>query len=270
MIQFVLNIALALYVLGLLHSLLGFYAKRPLLYKIASGTVGTGFLVHTLALVLLWAQEGHFPLTRFQEALSFFAWAVTLGFFLSYLKYRINVLGAFILPLVSSLMLSTCLLWEERLELPEGVRGTWVAIHTILILLAYAAFFLTFVSALMYLLQERELKTKRPSIFYFRLPSLQQCEDLLYRSLMTGFPLMTLGLLMGTLWSERILGRFWSWDPKEIAAAATWLIYLVLIQYRFTQGWRGRRVAYGSILGFISVLFTFLGSSYLGGGYHTF
>lgn len=123
--------------------------------------------------------------------------------------------------------------------------------------LAYAAFFLTFLSGIFYLIQERELKAKRFRFFYFRLPSLQVCDELLRRSLFVGFVAMSITLVTGALWAQQAWGRFWSWDPKETASLITWGIYLLLVYYRLSSSWRGRRAAYISIIGFVSTLFTF-------------
>jgi ABC-type transport system involved in cytochrome c biogenesis permease subunit len=123
--------------------------------------------------------------------------------------------------------------------------------------LAYAAFFLTFISGILYLIQEKELKSKRFRFLYFRLPSLQVCDELLRISLFAGFILMSLTIMTGAFWAQQAWGRFWSWDPKETTSLLTWTIYLVLIHYRLSAGWRGRRAAYISIAGFISALLTF-------------
>ncbi len=261
--------ALALYLFGLLQCFLTFYGRGRTIPRGALFAVGGGFVLHTVSLAVVWWQRGHFPLTSLHESFSFFAWATTLGFFLAYLRYRIIALGAFVLPLVTTFLLLASVLWEERRELNPDLHSYWLFLHTTLIFLAYAAFFVSFISGVMYLIQERELKSKRPSIFYYRLPSLEVCDELSYRSLTIGFPLMTLGIITGILWADSVWGRYWSWEPKESAALATWLIYLGMIFYRWTKGWRRRRSAYLSIIGFIAVLFTFLGVGYFK-GLHSF
>jgi ABC-type transport system involved in cytochrome c biogenesis permease subunit len=94
------------------------------------------------------------------------------------------------------------------------------------------------------------------------LPSLDVCDDLAYRSLVIGFPLMTLGIATGALWAQAEWA-FWASDAKVLFAIFTWVVYLLLIFYRIT-GWRGRKAAYLSIVGFIGVLVTFLGASIFG------
>jgi cytochrome c-type biogenesis protein CcsB len=247
----------ALYTLGLFHSLLGFYQKRQVFVRIALGMVTGGFVSHTLLLVLIGFQKRHLPLTNLSEALCFFAWCITLTFMIASFRYKTNALGAFILPLVSMMTVFSQLVWEENHAIPPLLRSRWIYFHSTAAFLAYAAFFLTFVSGLLYLIQEKELKAKRFRFLYFRLPSLQVCDDMLRRSLFAGFILMSITILTGALWAQQAWGRFWSWDPKETASLISWGIYLFLINYRLSAGWRGRRAAYISIVGFISILFTF-------------
>lgn len=252
-----LLITMALYTVGLLHSLFGFWRKRQIFINLALALVGAGFVTHTIFVVLLGIQRRHFPITNLQESLCFFAWALTLTFITASFRYKINVLGAFVLPLVSSLMVFSEIVWEENQSIPPLLRSRWLYLHTSVAFLAYAAFFLTFISGILYLIQEKELKTKKFRFFYFRLPSLQVCDELLRRSLFVGFTMMSLTIITGAFWAQQAWGKFWNWDPKEIASLITWAIYLVLILYRLTAGWRGRRAAYISIAGFLSVLFTF-------------
>jgi cytochrome c-type biogenesis protein CcsB len=253
----ILSITIGLYSLGLLHSLFGFYQKRQVFVRIALGMVACGFVCHTLFLVILGIKHGNFPITNLSESLCFFAWCISLTFMVANLRYKINVLGAFILPLVSVLTIISQLIWEENHSIPPSLRSGWVYFHSSIAYLAYAAFFLTFVSGVLYLIQEKELKEKNFRFLYFRLPSLQVCDELLRRSLFVGFVSMSLTIVTGAFRAQQVWGRFWSWDPKETAALITWAIYLILVNYRLSSRWRGRRAAYISIIGFASTLFTF-------------
>ena len=149
------------------------------------------------------------------------------------------------------------LIWEENHSIPPLLKSGWVYFHSGVAFLAYAAFFVTFTAGVLYLIQEKELKEKRFRFLYFRLPSLQVCDELMGRSLYVGFVSMRLRIISGAFWAQQAWGRFWNWDPKETASLITWAIYLVLINYRLSNKWRGRRAAYISIVGFVSILFTF-------------
>jgi cytochrome c-type biogenesis protein CcsB len=246
-----------LYALGLLHSIFGFYQKRQIFVKIALGMVACGFVFHTLFLVFLGIERRHFPITHLPESLCFFAWCISLAFMIASFRYRVNALGAFILPLVSVLTIFSQVIWEENNAIPPSLKSGWIYFHSSIAFLAYAAFFLTFISGVLYLIQEKELREKHFRFLYFRLPSLQVCDELLYRSLFVGFVSMSLTIISGAFWAQQAWGRFWSWDPKETASLITWAIYFVLVNYRLSAHWHGRRAAYISILGFVSMVFTF-------------
>ena len=104
---------------------------------------------------------------------------------------------------------------------------------------------------------------------FYRLPALNTCDELGYRSLTIGFVLLTLGMITGIIWNSQRDGRFWHNDPKEVLALVTWFVYLFMMHYRVTAGWRGRRIAWLSAAGFVIALFTWIGARYLP-SYHVF
>lgn len=256
------NAAFGFYVVGLIHSVLAFAAKRALFHRLAIGAVAVAFALHTAFLVHAGLEARHLPLAGLKESLALFAWAVTLAFLIACYRYRIQALGLFVLPLVAALMLGTSLI--ESSPMPAILRTSWLYLHSFFLFLAYGMFFVTFVAGILYLLQENELKHKRPKMFFHRLPSLELLDDLFLKSLIIGFLFMTVGLLAGVLWARQEWGTGWSFDAKVIAALATWAIYLALTFLRVSMGWRGRRAAAISTAGFLSVLFTYLGASYFG------
>lgn len=252
-----LQVTLGLYMLGLLHSILGFYQKRPPIIRVAFWLVAAGFVTHTVFLALVGVIQRHLPVTSLSDVLGYFAWCVTLVFLVAYIRFRINVLGAFVLPFVSLMTLFSQLIWDDNHSIPPILASRWLFFHSGVALLAYASFFLTFVSGVLYLIQEKELKSKNFRFLYFRLPSLQACDALFRQSLFFGFTMMSVTIVTGAIWAEQAWGSYWSWDPKQIAALVTWSIYLLLVTYRLSSSWRGRRAAYISIIGFVSVIVTF-------------
>jgi cytochrome c-type biogenesis protein CcsB len=252
-----LSVSIALYTLGLLHSVFGFYQRRKVFVKIALAMVGVGFVFHTIALILLGIAREHFPITNLPESLCLFAWFLSLTFLLANIRYDIKALGALTLPLVSLLTITAFVIHEENQSIPPDLKNGWVYFHSSIAFLAYAAFFLTFVSGILYLIQEKELKTKNFRFLYFRLPSLQVCDELMRLFLTVGFVAMSLTILSGIITAPQAWGQSWSWDPKVTASLITWGIYLVLLLYRLSAVWQSRRGAYISIVGFASVLITF-------------
>jgi cytochrome c-type biogenesis protein CcsB len=264
-----LRLALGLYSVGLAHSILSVFKKKQTFFKPALAAVITGFGCHILAIVFRAVDVQYLPLTQKFESISFFAAVAVLGFLVAYWKYRISSLAVFAFPAIFIMTFIANLFYDASGAIPPVLRSNWLYIHTPLVILGYAALFISFSAAVMYLIQERELKSKHPTRFTNRLPSLEICDDLAYRSLAVGFPLMTLGIISGALWAQAVWGAQWTVDVKTLLAFFTWFIYLGLIHYRLIAGWRGKKAAYLAIAGFIGVLVTFLGANYFG-GLHTF
>ncbi|MBU1627018.1 c-type cytochrome biogenesis protein CcsB, partial [bacterium] len=154
--------------------------------------------------------------------------------------------------------------------LNPALKSPWLFIHTMLCFISYAGFIQTFGLGVMYLLQERQLKRKNPSQIYHRLPSLQVLDHVGYNMLRLGFIFLTLGIVSGSVWAKDAWGAYWNWDPKEVWTLITWLIYATVLHARAISGWRGKKAAYLSIAGFISLIFTFLGVNILLGGLHAY
>jgi cytochrome c-type biogenesis protein CcsB len=257
-----LKLALGLYSVGLLHSVLTVLRKKQTLFKPAVVATLLGFACHAGSIAIRAYDLQRFALAQRYESFSFFAALAVLAFLLVYWKYKIPSLGIFSFPVIFVMTFIAVLVAQNaQNSIPELLRSRWIYIHTPLVILGYVAFFIAFSAAVLYLFQERELKLKR--VFFNRLPSLEICDDLAYRALAVGFPLMTLGILSGALWAQQVYPS-WMSDQKTLLAFVTWLIYLLLINYRLVAGWRGKKAAYLAIVGFVSVLVTFS----LSGGLH--
>ena len=264
-----LRVALALYSVGLLHSVLTVLNRKYSLFHLSLVSMIGGFICHSASIILRAVELQYMPLTQRHEAFSFFAALGVLGFLIAYAKYRIDSLSVFVFPLIFIVTFIANLAYDPSSSIPPALQSNWIYIHTPLIFLGYAALFISFAGAIMYLIQERELKSKHHSSYFHRLPSLEVCDDLSYKSLAIGFPLITLGIISGALWAQSAWGTVWGGDLKILLSLFTWVIYLLLINYRLIGGWRGKKAAYLAIAGFVSVLVSFLGANYLG-GLHTF
>jgi cytochrome c-type biogenesis protein CcsB len=229
-----------------------------------------GFVLHTATIIARYAAAGHLPITSLHEASSFFAWCIVLIFFFLEYRYRVDLLGPFTMPVVFVLMLSSSILPREIKPLSPVLQSYWLGIHTFLAFLGDAAFATAFGVGIMYLIQEHHLKTKRLGGLFQRLPNLQILDEINYKLITLGFPLLTLAIITGALWAESAWGSYWRWDPKEVWSLITWFIYALVLHARLTAGWRGRKAAMLSIAGFISVIFTFFGVNLLLKGLHAF
>lgn len=263
-----LRVALALYSIGLVHAIVTILGRRYVLFRVGLWAVVAGFLCQAFSIILRAEEVNYMPLTQRYEAFSFFAAVGALGYLIAYRRYRIQSLSVFAFPLLFILTFLANVAYDPSDVIPSALQSNWIYIHTPLIFLGYAALFISFAGSVMYLIQEHELKTKHRRSFV-QLPSLQVCDDLSYRSLAIGFPLITLGLVSGALWAQSAWDSPWGGDLKILLSLFTWGIYLLLIHYRFIAGWQGKRAAYLAVAGFVCVLVSFLGASYFG-GLHSF
>lgn len=257
-----------------------FFATASFLYYLVSrnespkrysfGITGLGFLFHSAALIIRTVEASHIPITNLHEAMSFFSWVLVLAFLLIEYKYRIYVLGSFVIPLTFISLISSAALPMDIKELDPALQSSWLGIHTILAIMGATAFSISFMAGVMYLLQDWFLKSKRFNIVYHKLPSLDLLDDLNYRAISFGFPLLTLGILTGSIWAEFAWGTYWNWDPKQTWSLIVWLFYAALLHVRLSAGWRGKKAAYMSVIGFIGVVFTFIGVNIFLYGRHTF
>lgn len=207
------------------------------------------------------------------EAMAFVAWAIILGYLLLEMRYRIKTIGAFVVGIGFIAMGAASLLpyrYQTAEPLVPALNSYWIYIHVSVTLLSYAAFAMAGGLGMMYLLKERaELKGKRTGIVA-SFPDLETIDELGYKAIMVGFPLLAFGIILGAMWANYAWGGYWSWDPKETWSLIVWLIYGAYIHARMTRGWEGRRAAIYSIFGFLMVIFCFWGVNFLLSGLHAY
>jgi cytochrome c-type biogenesis protein CcsB len=262
--------ALFIYLFGTGASLVYLITLRKKFSQLGTIALTGGFIVQSLALVSRYIEAGHTPITNLHESLSFFAWSIVGVYLLLNLRYRMDVLAAFISPIAAVLIILASLFPKEILPVAPVLQSYWLPIHVILAFIGDAMFALAFAAGIMYLIQERQIKSKKIGPFYYRLPALKVLDDLGYRCLTFGFPLLTLGIITGSVWAESAWGSYWSWDPKETWSLITWFLYAALLHGRLTVGWRGRKAAIFAIVGFAVLIFTFLGVNLLLSGLHSY
>ena len=235
------------------------YVLRPseILSHVSLGMTATGFASHTIALGARMSGATEVSLPGFQEALSFFSWMLILVFLVVEFRHRLHVLGSFILPLALVSLVSAAALPETAPALTPVFRTLWV--HVTLSMLGTVGFAIAFVAGLMYLIQDGLLKSKRFNVLYSNLPALDFLDHLNQQSIVTGFPLLTLGIITGALSAEFSRGSYLSWNAEQTGALVTWVFYFVVLTGRLTVGWRAKRAAYLTIIGFAGVILTLIG-----------
>lgn len=251
------RITMLLYLAGAALFLVYLLRRFETLSKVAVAVTGVGFASHTIALVTQMSTVNHFPLISFHEAMSFFSWSLVLVFLVVGLKQRFYVFGSFILPLAFLSLLAAAVFSKEVSALQPVLKTVWV--HVTLSMLGTVGFAVAFVAGVMYVMQDRLLKSKQFNVLYFKLPPLDSLDTLNQRSILLGFPFLTLGIVAGAISGQINLGSYVSWDPKQTLALVTWVFYLVVLIGRITVGWRAKKAAYLTIIGFSGVVLTFVG-----------
>ena len=243
-------------------------ASRAMLTLLGLGLVLhlAGFAAHLAA---FWAfPENRFflPLTSFFGALSYMSLALAAAFFVVEGRNRLGILGAFVLPwAAAALGAAVVFASPESAPLAPNLRSYWLNFHPMLLMTAYAAFANACGVAVALLIQERQIKSRKPTELCYRLPPLDDLDALNARIVACAYPVLLLGLAMGFVWAHVSWGRWWTSDPKMILALATAALYGYFLWQRYAEGRRGRRTVYASLLGFASVLVTFFGAELLSG-----
>jgi cytochrome c-type biogenesis protein CcsB len=239
--------------------------------QLAPPALAIAVVLHAIAIALRWIEAGHAPLANAFEAFSFYAWGLCAAYLLIGSLRRYAVLGVFVTPLAMASILVASVLPKQIKPLVPVLQSHWLPVHVSVSFGAYAFFSLAFVAALAYLLQWRSLKYPGHRTRAHALPSLETLEKLQRRTAVAGLVLMTGSLLSGSLWAEKAWGVLWPWEPQQVAALVTWLIYAVYFYARHSAGWRDRRGAWLLVGGFVSVIITFVGADLLiPGSRHSF
>jgi len=245
---------------------------RDILGRAATAITLATLGVHTFAIILRWVESyqlgiGHAPMSNLYESLIFFAWTIVLLYVLVEWRTRNRSIGAFATPLAFLAMAyaSYSPNVTERIQpLVPALKSNWLIAHVITCFFGYAAFGIAFGLSIMFLLKRRQSPGGR-STFLSLIPSPSLLDELIYQMVLIGFLLLTLGIITGSVWAHSAWGSYWSWDPKETWSLITWLVYAALLHSRLIRGWRGKRIALLSIVGFACVLFTYFGVNYLAG-----
>jgi len=255
-----------------------------------------------LAVVLIfrWIDSGHFPLTNLYESLIFLAWSFTaIHVGSTFVFQNLNFLEAIITPITlltytfASFFLPPAM--QKATALVPALQSNWLMMHVTIMILSYAALLCGSIIAFVFLLVPASMKFEGQGPLAVKEASLetagrtevaagveaasqfgglnrfgQSLDNLSYRILGLGFPLLTLGILSGAVWANEAWGSYWSWDPKETWALITWLVFAIYLHTRLTKGWRGTKSAILATVGFVTVWVCYLGVNLLGTGLHSY
>ncbi|MEO0250149.1 MAG: c-type cytochrome biogenesis protein CcsB [candidate division WOR-3 bacterium] len=235
-----------------------------------------GLVAHTAAIVLRWVEShrqsiGHAPFSNLYESMVFFSWTIVLICLLSVRRLQNRLIGAVVMPMAFLALASTSLMNREIQPLVPALQSNWLTAHVITCFLGYAAFAVAFGVSLLYLGAVSGTGRKGSKAgFWARLPAPEILDEFSYRTIAVGFPMLTLGIITGAAWANSAWGSYWSWDPKETWSLIVWFIYAGYLHARIVRGWKGRRSAWLSVVGFCATLFCYLGVNLLLSGLHSY
>ena len=216
----------------------------------ASRALGAAIAAHVGYLGCDYLLLGNTPMGDIYDSLAVLSLLIALAFLITMRRHRLTVLGAFITPVTLLLLLASGLRGSVP-PVPEGVRSALLPLHVAVNLLGIAAFALAAAAALGYVIQEQLLRRKHVIGVFQRLPALDVLDSIGLKSVTVGFPLFTIGLVTGTFWVARGgLGL----SAGQGFGLIAWLFFGSVLLARVAAGWRGRRAAIGTMIGFLFAL----------------
>lgn len=270
------NVSMGIYFLSFLGYLLLAASQNKKLGTMSTSLLIIGLAIHSVGLVFRWLEThqtgyGYVPLSNMYESLVFFSWTIILIYLILEFKYNHKIIGAFVTPFAFLAIAVTSIIPNispKITPLMPALQSNWLTIHVTTCFFGYAAFSVAFGISILYLIRDR--KGGEEGGISRRLPALSILDEINYKSIMIGFPMLSLGIITGAAWANYAWGSYWSWDPKETWSLITWFIYAAFLHARFTRDWRGRKAAILSIIGFGAVIFTYFGVNYILSGLHSY
>ena len=263
----ILGIVTLLYLfLGFTH-LLYFVLRKEKILSLIQVLLWVGLGLLTTGIALRWIESyrlgiGHVPLSNLYESLIFYAWCVNLLLVLIRKKLHHPAITCFASLVALFLMgfASISPSVERGIQpLVPALKSNWLHIHVITCFMAYAAFAISFICSVLYLVGRK----------WETLP-LKMLEEINYKSIIIGFPMLTSGILTGAVWAQYAWGSYWRWDPKETWSLITWIVYALFLHVRQTRNWKGKTAAIVSVLGFLSVIFNYFVVNFVLSGLHSY
>nr|YP_009339663.1 cytochrome c biogenesis protein [Lobelia anceps]APQ39056.1 cytochrome c biogenesis protein [Lobelia anceps] len=271
-------------------------------YELSEKGMITTFLCLTGLLVIRWIYSGHFPLSGLYESLIFLSWSFSLIHIVAYSKKNKHISAITASSTIFTQGFATSSILSE-IQKPEilipALQSEWLIMHVSMMILSYAALLCGSLLCAA-LLVFRFHKTRNPflkvmesfsfaeiqysyerSTFlrttsfcfgknYYKTQLIQQLDFWSFRVISLGFLFLTIGILSGAVWANEAWGSYWSWDPKEIWAFITWIIFAIYLHIRKNKNFPGETSALVAVLGFLIIWICYFGVNLVGIGLHSY
>lgn len=295
--NYLINISFGLLLISLITYWISLaFNQLKILQKIGKlSIISTNYCLFT-SLLIRWILNKYFPLSNLYESLLFLTWCLTFTQIILEYKNENIIIGAINAPIslfiISFASFSLPIDMQEATPLVPALRSNWLMMHVTIMMISYATLMLgSLLSILFLVIAQTNLRSQytqyeientdfyninRNSLMFNknknknRITLLNSIDNLSYRTIGLGFPLLTIGIIAGAVWANEAWGSYWSWDPKETWALITWLIFASYLHSRLTKSWSGKKPAVIASLGFFIVWICYLGVNFLGKGLHTY
>ncbi len=249
-----LRVAVVLYGVASVLALPTVLYGRPQWQRLCMPAAVAGFFFHFIAMVEILVAAHRWMPVGMHEVQSALSLLIVAAYLLVFFVYRAAAFGIFALPLAFLLLLEPAIGPDRATFSTPEMRSGWLYLHIGALLAAYAALIFSLLASFLYLAQEKRLKSKEGVGFLTWLPPLETMDRIAYRSLLIGFPCMTLGLLAGSLIAQQSVGPAYFLDPKVLLSFGMWVLYILMLFVRRNSGLRGRRAIYLSSFVFLVML----------------
>jgi len=257
-------IAFAFYVVAALLFFIQIARLSKRVEKVAIAATIGGLVFHTIAMAARSIGAGRLPFSNQYEFALSFAWGITLSFVILYALYRYGAIGAFVMPLAILVMGYASMQSKTVRPLMPALQSIWLTFHVGTAILSYGSFALGCAISVIYLIDSKRSEEHK-------ILSDPEVSDILaYRVVVFGFLMLSIVIISGAIWAQKAWSRYWAWDPKETWSLITWIIYAIYLHLRLRRNWKGKHAAWFSIIGFISVIFTFIGVNILLPSIHSY
>ena len=250
--------------------------------------ISTNFCLF-LTLLERWIINKYFPLSNLYESLLFLTWCLTFTQIILEYRNKNVIIGTINSPvslfIISFASFSLPIDMQQASPLVPALRSNWLIMHVTIMMISYATLMLGSLLSILFLvlaqndIEKKNIKnsTTTKNLLLINTDSnvakitlLESIDNLSYRTIGLGFPLLTIGIIAGAVWANEAWGSYWSWDPKETWALITWLIFASYLHSRLTKSWSGRKPAILASIGFLVVWICYLGVNFLGKGLHSY
>nr|UAD87565.1 heme attachment to plastid cytochrome c [Gracilaria salicornia] len=277
-----INISFALFLVNLMIYWINIAIKRSrILYTVGTTiNISINLLIST-SLLLRWIYNGYFPLSNLYESLVFLTWGLSFLQLILEQQNKSPFIGSITTPIglftIGFASLSLPENMKEAAPLVPALRSNWLMMHVSIMMISYATLIIGSLLSILFLILHKiknrinsNIESNYTIHHLSRITLLQSIDNLSYRIIGLGFPLLTIGIIAGAVWANEAWGSYWSWDPKETWALITWLVFAAYLHSRLNKAWQGEKPAILASVGFVVVWICYLGVNFLGQGLHSY